>query len=390
MSSNSVLYSFRRCPYAIRARLALAAAGIPVEVREVALLAKPPELLEASAKGTVPVLLRPTGETLSESQDILVWALGRRPGGTEAAKALREGDAAFLLAECDGAFKHHLDGFRYGGTEPADSRGSSRRIGSPEHTDADSEPNRRDAHRKAALAILRRWSSWLDGLVAAGTSRGHSGSPDQAGRSGGTGDGSRGGRAGPLEGAGGFAGCDGSGPVWLEPLGWAVLPFVRQFRLTDPEGFAQESGLAQLRRQLAAFEASAAFAQVMAPPWAWRQPWRSPRWLYHLALAEEWREARRQGVYTRSTRGRSLADVGFIHASWSHQLTPTWQRFYADLPDLRLLSIDPERLAAAAIPVREEPSPPSEERFPHIYGALPIEAVRLAQRWEPPAEPPAP
>ena len=180
------------------------------------------------------------------------------------------------------------------------------------------------------------------------------------------------------------------------PLGWAVLPFVRQFRLSDPESFAGEPGLAGLQRRLAALEASPAFAQVMAPPWAWRQPWLTPRWLYHLALEDDWREALRQGVYTRSTRGMSLAEVGFIHASRSQQVEPTWRRFYADGPALRLLRIDPERLAAAAIPVRDEPAPGSDELFPHIYGALPIDAVRLAQPWEPPgpdplpAQPPAP
>jgi glutathione S-transferase len=84
----------------------------------------------------------------------------------------------------------------------------------------------------------------------------------------------------------------------------------------------------------------------------------------------------------------SLAEVGFIHACWSHQLLPTWRRFYADGPPIRLLSIDPEVLLAAAIPVRQEPAPDSGELFPHIYGALPIEAVRLAQRWQPPPEPP--
>ena len=52
-----ILYSFRRCPYAIRARLALAVAGVAVELREVALACKPPELFEASPKGTVPVLV---------------------------------------------------------------------------------------------------------------------------------------------------------------------------------------------------------------------------------------------------------------------------------------------------------------------------------------------
>jgi glutaredoxin len=55
--NKAILYSFRRCPYAIRARLALAAAAIQVDLREVALAAKPPELLAASAKGTVPVLV---------------------------------------------------------------------------------------------------------------------------------------------------------------------------------------------------------------------------------------------------------------------------------------------------------------------------------------------
>ena len=351
MSGGGILYTFRRCPYAIRARLALAAAGIAVEVREVALKAKPPELLEVSPKGTVPVLVRPDGETLSESLDILLWALDQAPGGAEAAAALRAGDAAALLAECDGAFKRHLDGFRYGRAEPAGwSEASGRGEGAGLRDGAvlgevAGQSGKREEHRMAALAILRRWSACLDGL-------------------------------------------DARDP--LEPLGWAVLPFVRQFRLSDPESFARESGLAGLQRRLAAFEASPSFAQVMAPPWAWRQPWLTPRWLYHLALEDDWREARREGAYTRSTRGMSLAEVGFIHASRSQQVVPTWRRFYADGPALRLLRIDPERLAAAAIPVRDEPAPGSGELFPHIYGALPIDAVRLAQRWEPPALDPLP
>ena len=182
----------------------------------------------------------------------------------------------------------------------------------------------------------------------------------------------------------------GGEPAWLELLEGAVLPFVRQFRLSDPGGFAREPGLEGLQRRLAAFEASGALARVLAPPWAWRHPWRSPRWLYHLALEDDWLEARRQGFYTHSTLGMTLAEVGFIHASWSQQVEPTWRRFYADGPPTRLLSIDPARLAAAAIPVREEPAPDSGELFPHIYGALPLEAVLLAQRWDPLAEPPSP
>ena len=62
-----ILYSFRRCPFAIRARLALASAGITPELREVALACKPPELLQASAKGTVPVLVLPAAPPASAS-----------------------------------------------------------------------------------------------------------------------------------------------------------------------------------------------------------------------------------------------------------------------------------------------------------------------------------
>jgi glutathione S-transferase len=355
MSPAGILYSFRRCPYAIRARLALAAAGVEVDVREVALKAKPPELLEASPKGTVPVLLRPTGEILTESLDILLWSLALDPEGRKAATDLRDGEASALVAECDGPFKGHLDGFRYGslradsGTETVGGRMT------------------REEHRQAALAILHRWNTCLERGPWAGTAIGRFEAASGLERS------SPSGRPDLPELAG------------MAALDWALLPFVRQFRRTDPEGFAAEPGLGALRTRLAAFEASAELARVMAPPWAWPDPWRSPRWLFHLAMEEDWQEALRQGVYSRSTRGMSLAEVGFIHACWSHQLEPTWQRFYADGPALRLLSIDPERLAAAAIPVREEPAPGSGELFPHIYGALPIEAVRLARRWEQPA-----
>jgi len=361
MSGEGILYSFRRCPYAIRARLALAAAGIAVEVREVALKAKPPELLEASAKGTVPVLVRPGGEVVAESLAIVLWAAAQGRGGEGAAEALRGGAAAALLAECDGPFKRHLDGFRYGhlASVAAPDPSIQSDSGDGEHQ-ADRGEHRadRDAHREAALAILRRWSASLEAMGGASAATEWT--------------------------------TAGGEPAWLELLEWAVLPFVRQFRLSDPTGFAREAGLEGMQRRLAAFEASAALARVLTPPWAWRHPWRSPRWLYHLALEDDWLEARRHGVYTHSTRGMTLAQVGFIHASWSQQVEPTWRRFYADGPPTRLLSIDPARLAAAAIPVREEPAPDSGELFPHIYGALPLEAVLLAQRWEPLAEPPSP
>ena len=133
-----------------------------------------------------------------------------------------------------------------------------------------------------------------------------------------------------------------------------------------------------------------ALAEVMDEAWAPRRAWRSPRWLYHLALAEEWRDARDRGTYRRSTRGRSLEEVGFIHASGAHQLEGTFRRFYADAGEVLLLTIDPQRLT---VPVRWEPVPPSGERFPHIHGPLPLEAVLSAEPFAPvplPAEAPSP
>jgi len=91
--------------------------------------------------------------------------------------------------------------------------------------------------------------------------------------------------------------------------------------------------------------------------------------LLHLALPAEWTTALAAGTYERSTRGKSLAEVGFIHASLPHQVRGVAEAFYADLDELVLLRIDPA-LVDAEVKV--------EDGFPHIYGALPVEAVREA------------
>ena len=75
MSDTPTLYSFRRCPYAIRARLAIAQSGVKVELREVVLKDKPAEMLSCSPKGTVPVLVLSNGRVIDESLDIMLWAL---------------------------------------------------------------------------------------------------------------------------------------------------------------------------------------------------------------------------------------------------------------------------------------------------------------------------
>lgn len=110
MSALPILYSFRRCPYAIRARMALWAAGVAVDLREVKLAAKPPELAEASPKATVPVLVLPDGTVIDESLAIMRWALAKHDPESWLA-----GDDPALIAANDGAFKLHLDRAKYPG-----------------------------------------------------------------------------------------------------------------------------------------------------------------------------------------------------------------------------------------------------------------------------------
>jgi len=107
-TNDPVLYSFRRCPYAMRARLALAVTGTRVVLREVKLSAKPDALLAASPKGTVPVLVLPGGEVVDESIDIMRRTLAR--GDSE---GWLERNDPTLIARNDGAFKHDLDRYKY-------------------------------------------------------------------------------------------------------------------------------------------------------------------------------------------------------------------------------------------------------------------------------------
>ncbi|MBA4087856.1 MAG: glutathione S-transferase [Novosphingobium sp.] len=122
-----VLYSFRRCPYAMRARLAIAVSGVAVELREIKLSAKPPAMLEASPKGTVPVVVLPDGGVIEQSLEVMQWALRQNdPEGW------RERDDAALIARNDGPFKHDLDRYKY-----------------PERHGSDAT-----AHRESGLAFL--------------------------------------------------------------------------------------------------------------------------------------------------------------------------------------------------------------------------------------------
>lgn len=114
---DPVLYTFRRCPYAIRARMALKYAGVKVILREVALKNKPADMLKASPKGTVPVLRLGKEHVIDESLDIMRWALAqadpdRWRDQSDAANSIE------LIACNDGPFKAHLDQYKYADRYP--------------------------------------------------------------------------------------------------------------------------------------------------------------------------------------------------------------------------------------------------------------------------------
>lgn len=197
--SELVLYSFRRCPYAIRARLALAISNTPYALREVQLANKPAAMLAASAKGTVPVLVLDDGEVIDESLLIMRWALARNdPEGW-----LHRDDAE-LIARNDGAFKDDLDRYKY------PSRHGSNAI----------------VHQERGLEFL----TMLDARLST---------------------------SGQLCG------------VQRGIADAAVLPFVRQFAVVDPEWFAAQP-VPHRKGWLAGRLESALFQAVMArvAPWS--------------------------------------------------------------------------------------------------------------------------
>jgi glutathione S-transferase len=142
-----ILYSFRRCPYAMRARMAIAVSGVQVELREVVLRDKPPELIEASGKATVPVLVLPNGVVVDESLDIMRWALGQNDPESWLAA-----DDSALVQQNDGPFKSALDRYKY-----------------PHRYELENG----DAHRDKGLAILVQLNTRLcDTAFLSGEARG--------------------------------------------------------------------------------------------------------------------------------------------------------------------------------------------------------------------------
>lgn len=111
-SSYHCLYSFRRCPYAMRARLGILFAELQVELREITLKNKPPQMLAISPKGTVPVLQLLDGTVIEESREIMIWALEQQDlQGLLDEEALQQANA--LIGKNDNEFKYWLDRYKY-------------------------------------------------------------------------------------------------------------------------------------------------------------------------------------------------------------------------------------------------------------------------------------
>ncbi len=189
----------------MRARMAIAVSGRLCELREVVLRNKPPELLQASPKATVPVLVDLKGQVIDQSLDIMLWALQQNDPKRWLAPALHDLPAMLaLISECDGQFKHHLDRYKY----------------PDRHENADAA-----AHRDNA-------SLWLAGLDARLSATPY---------------------------------LFGSHAALADI---AIAPFVRQFAHTDFEWFQGQPWPA-LQQWLQTWQQSALFEQVMPkfPPW---------------------------------------------------------------------------------------------------------------------------
>jgi uncharacterized protein (DUF952 family) len=103
--------------------------------------------------------------------------------------------------------------------------------------------------------------------------------------------------------------------------------------------------------------------------------------IYHIATEADWEGAQASGEYRMSTRGARLEDVGFIHASFEHQVERIGALIYGDASvPLVVLVIDPKLVSS---PLKVENLDGGAEEFPHIYGPLPTSAVIEVKAWSP-------
>ena len=211
---HNILYSFRRCPYAIRARWALLNTNQVVELREVELKEKPIQLIEISKKATVPVLKTTLNKVIDESLDIMKWSIERSYMHKLFGDNNDKSKEIFSLIETnDNQFKYHLDRFKY-----------ASRFNFEEA----------EIHRAAATKILLSLNNRLKEFATKGE------------------------------------------PLFLvdakETLAdWAIWPFVRQFRIADIKNFDQNHEIQYLRSWLNYYFTHEKYPVVMKKNELWRK-----------------------------------------------------------------------------------------------------------------------
>tara|TARA_B100000530_G_C15814013_1_gene430737 strand:+ start:221 stop:871 length:651 start_codon:yes stop_codon:yes gene_type:complete len=202
------LYSFRRCPYAMRARLALRLCKIECIIREISLKAKNREFLKVSPKGTVPVLVLPNGKVLEESLDIINWSLEQNdPNKLKVNDKLTKQINEKYIQLFDSDFKFHLDRYKY----------SSR------YNISNSE-----IHRNKARNLLIEINAMLEGK-------------------------------------------DYIGGQYMSLLDISILPFVRQYRIADINWFDNHLGLRNINNWVNIFLNTEILASIMTKYKVWEK-----------------------------------------------------------------------------------------------------------------------
>tara|TARA_B110000881_G_scaffold193305_1_gene186523 strand:- start:212 stop:859 length:648 start_codon:yes stop_codon:yes gene_type:complete len=202
-----ILYSFKRCPYAMRSRMALFLTGIKCELREVNLKNKPLLMLDISPKGTVPVLVLDDGKVIEQSLDIIKWALGQRNIFDANLLDKQELFTDTTIELFDGDFKFNLDRYKY----------------STRYHEVNKE-----MHRDHCLKILKEIDKSFEGPAW-------------------------------------FFGDD------INKIDISILPFIRQFRLTDIEWFDDQEDIKNIKFWLNTFLESSLLKKIMIPYKPWKE-----------------------------------------------------------------------------------------------------------------------
>ena len=203
-----ILYSFKRCPYAMRARMALYLSNTVVELREVSLRDKPQSMLEISPKGTVPVLILDDGNVIDESIEIIEWCIKKKKNiFTETLNSDQELFTEDAIKLFDEKFKFHLDRYKY----------------ATRYEDVDEI-----LHRESCVEILKTMENKISNKIFFYTDH-------------------------------------------LNKIDICILPFIRQFRIANPEWFDNHIEFPKVQKWLDNFLKSSILEEIMVSHEVWKK-----------------------------------------------------------------------------------------------------------------------